>query len=114
LKVQADKQRIAQVFANLLTNAIKYSSPASEIVMQVRRDDRFALVDVIDQGSGIPAEALPHLFDRFFRVRETQRSATGLGLGLFISRRIIEAHGGQLTVVSAPGRGSTFTVSLPL
>jgi signal transduction histidine kinase len=102
------------VFANLLTNAVKYSPGGREIVVRVERDGAAARVQVIDQGVGVPAEALPRLFDRFYRVSETARGASGLGLGLYISRRIVEAHGGTIAVASVPGQGSTFTVTLPL
>ena len=73
-----------------------------------------AHVAVIDRGVGIPPEALPHLFSRFYRVAATAERAQGLGLGLHITRRIVEAHGGRIGVESEPGRGSTFTVTLPL
>ena len=69
---------------------------------------------VIDRGVGIPREALPHLFGRFYRVAGAAEHARGLGLGLYISRRIVEALGGWIEVESEPGRGSTFTVTLPL
>jgi PAS domain S-box-containing protein len=114
LVVLADSHRLGQVFANLLTNAVKYSPGGREIVVRVERDGAAARVQVIDQGVGIPAEALPRLFDRFYRVSETARGASGLGLGLYISRRIVEAHGGTIAVASVPGQGSTFTVTLPL
>jgi PAS domain S-box-containing protein len=112
--VQADRHRLAQVFANLLTNALKYSPGGGEVVLRVERGAGEARVHVVDQGVGIPPEALPRLFDRFYRVRETAGHAQGLGLGLYISRRIVEAHGGRIAVESEPGRGSTFTVTLPL
>lgn len=112
--VLADQQRLRQVFANLLTNAIKYSPEGSEIVMRVVRGDGDVRVTVADQGVGIPPEALPRLFDRFFRAEGAAGQAQGLGLGLYITRRIVEAHGGSISVESEPGRGSTFTVTLPL
>jgi signal transduction histidine kinase len=69
-------------------------------------------VSVIDQGPGIPEDALPHLFERFYRVANNQH-AQGVGLGLYITRQIVEAHGGSIAVTSSPGSGSTFTISLP-
>jgi len=112
--VRIDRQRLAQVFANLLSNAFKYSPVASEVVLLVSRHADEARIAVVDQGSGIPAEAMPHLFDRFFRVEANARQAQGLGLGLFITRRIVEAHRGRISVASELGRGSTFTLTLPI
>jgi PAS domain S-box-containing protein len=112
--VSIDRQRLAQVFANLLTNAIKYSPGGSEVLMRVSRHADEALVAIIDQGVGISADALPHVFDRFFRAEASARQVQGLGLGLFITRRIVEAHGGAISVSSEVGRGSTFTVKLPV
>jgi signal transduction histidine kinase len=114
LTVLADPQRLGQVFANLLTNAIKYSPPGSEILVRVMPGPREVSVSVVDQGAGIPREALPHLFDRFYRATGSARSASGLGLGLYITRQIVESHSGKISVESEPGRGSTFTVTLPL
>jgi signal transduction histidine kinase len=68
---------------------------------------------VRDQGVGIPPDALPHLFDRFYRVRATAARARGLGLGLYITQQLVRAHGGRIAVASELGRGSTFTVTLP-
>lgn len=114
LPVLADRQRLGQVFANLLTNAIKYSPEGGEITVSLSREAGEARVAVRDRGVGISPEALPRLFDRFYRVAATAGGASGLGLGLYIARRIVEAHGGRLTVVSTLGAGSTFTVALPL
>jgi signal transduction histidine kinase len=112
--VTADRQRIGQVMTNLLTNAIKYSPEGGEIVVLIDTEADRARVAISDRGVGIPAEALPHLFDRFYRVTETTNTASGLGLGLYISRRIVEAHDGSIEVASHLGQGSTFTILLPL
>lgn len=112
--VLADPQRLGQVFANLLSNAAKYSPAGSEIAVRITVEGARARVAVTDRGVGIPAEALPHLFTRFYRVEDTAGQATGLGLGLYLSRRLAEAHGGGIDVESEPGAGSTFTVALPL
>jgi PAS domain S-box-containing protein len=114
VRVWADQHRLRQVFANILTNAIKYSPDGSEIVLRVTQAGADVHVAVTDHGVGVPAEALPHLFDRFYRAEGASKQAAGVGLGLYITRRIVESHGGRISVESAPGRGSTFTVTLPL
>jgi PAS domain S-box-containing protein len=109
-----DRDRLAQVMQNLLTNAIKYSS-GGEIVTQVTAVDHEARVSVTDHGTGIAPEALDRLFSRFYRTEAASDSTTqGMGLGLYISKGLIEAHGGRLWVESALGQGSTFTFTLPL
>lgn len=112
--VMVDQQRLGQVLSNLLGNAVKYSPAGSEIWVRVTSGEREASVSVVDHGVGIPAGALPHLFSRFYRVAATAEGAKGLGLGLYISRELVEAHGGRISVESEPGVGSTFTVSLPI
>lgn len=114
LMVSADQQRLGQVVTNLLTNAIKYSPEGSEITVRVTLHMQEARISVADHGIGIPPDALPHVFERFYRVAGGTGRVPGLGLGLYISRRIIEAHGGRIDVESAPAYGSTFTVTLPL
>jgi len=108
-----DADRICQVIQNLLMNAIKYAE-GGEIVVRARARGAAVEISVADRGSGIPAEALPHLFDRFYRA-ETSRAgnAQGLGLGLNIAKSLVEAHGGEMTVESSLGKGSTFTFTLP-
>ena len=113
--VDGDTARIEQVLLNLLTNATTYAPEGGEIAVRVWRDAGAALVSVHDQGIGIAADELPHLFDRFYRSphAEIMRSG-GMGLGLYISREIITRHGGTIWAESAAGAGSTFTFSLPL
>lgn len=111
--VRADAHRLNQVVSNLLTNAIKYSPEGAEVTVRVARTEGEAHLSVEDRGVGIPPEALPHLFDRFYRVNGTTGTVQGLGLGLYISRRIVDAHGGRIEVASETGRGSIFTVTLP-
>lgn len=113
--VRADTDRLRQVLANLLSNAIKFSPRGGTVTVGARVRDHAVEVWVADQGVGIPAEALPHLFTKFFRVdnRDT-RSIGGTGLGLALVKQIIEAHGGRIWVESAMGQGSTFFFSLPL
>jgi signal transduction histidine kinase len=113
--MQVDAGRIGQVLDNLLTNAIKFSNPGSEVSVRVSRDDRALLIAVEDHGLGIPADELGNLFQPFGRtsVRPTGgESSTGLGLA--ISRRIVEAHKGRIEVDSTGGLGSTFRVILPI
>jgi len=108
-----DRERLVQVFSNLLSNAIKYSPEGGEIVVSIRQSEHDAQVSISDQGIGIPAAAMPRLFERFYRVEEAGRTIKGLGLGLYITRSLIEAHGGRITVSSEANRGTTFTFTLP-
>jgi PAS domain S-box-containing protein len=107
-----DRDRLAEVLDNLLGNAIKYSPDGGEIVVGVTLTEGEARLSVADQGVGIPGETLPRLFERFHRGAGTGTS--GLGLGLYIARMLVEAHGGRIEVQSVPGDGSIFTVRLPL
>ncbi|HYI14986.1 MAG TPA: ATP-binding protein [Thermomicrobiales bacterium] len=109
-----DAERLVQIFSNLLSNAVKYSPDGGNIVVTVERVDDIAHVSIADQGIGIPSEALPRLFERFYRVEDTGHlGIEGLGLGLYITRSLIEAHGGQISVTSDAGHGSTFSFTLP-
>ncbi|MBI2954932.1 MAG: GAF domain-containing protein [Chloroflexi bacterium] len=113
--VMADPGRIEQVLTNLLTNAAKYSGPESEILVRAQARPKEVVVAVTDHGPGIPPEDIPKLFTRFYRT-EAARAASpeGLGIGLYISRGLIEAHGGRIWVESEPGKGSTFCFTLPV
>jgi signal transduction histidine kinase len=108
----ADPERLERVMVNLVTNALKYSAPQSEVVLEVSSREGDVALAVSDRGIGIAPEDLPHLSERFFRARGARRPE-GLGLGLYIARRLVEAHGGTLEVESVLGRGSTFRVVLP-
>jgi signal transduction histidine kinase len=113
--VEGDRARLKQVVVNLLDNAIKYTPSGGHIALSVRREGAYAVLDVIDNGIGIPAEALPHVFKRFFRVDGSRsREQGGAGLGLSIVKSICSAHGAVIEVTSAPGRGSTFRIKQPL
>jgi PAS domain S-box-containing protein len=112
VSIVADQHRVAQIFNNLFSNATKYSPAGADVLVTVTVDAPLARVRIADRGVGIPAEALPHLFDRFFRARTAPKQ--GLGLGLYITRRLVEAHGGTIAVESEVGRGTAFTVSLPV
>ena len=109
-EVMADADKVEQVLSNLVENAAKYASPRGLRIEGSVSDDGIA-VAVTDSGEGIPAEDLPRVFERFFR-REEGRP-TGTGLGLWISRGLVEAHGGGLTANSVVGEGSTFRLTLP-
>ena len=111
--VPGDRNRLKQLLLNLLTNAIKYNQRGGKIFIRLsRHDDRIELA-VQDTGRGIPAESLPHIFERFYRVPEREGRGGGTGLGLAIAKRIVESHQGEIRVESEAGQGSTFTVSLP-
>jgi PAS domain S-box-containing protein len=114
-QICADADRLRQVLSNLLSNAVKYSPKGGQITLGARQEGNEVLAWVADQGVGIPQEALPRLFKKFFRVdnRDT-RTIGGTGLGLALAKQIIEAHGGRMWVESRLGVGSTFLFTLPV
>ncbi len=112
--VMADEDRIRQVITNLISNALKYA-PGGNITIRGSEKDHYALISVIDEGPGLSAEDLVHVFDRFYRSKKTSNSVKGTGLGLFLCKAIIEAHGGKISVVNRDDRsGAVFTFRLPL
>jgi signal transduction histidine kinase len=111
--VLADPERIERVLVNLVSNALKYSTPGTPVVLTVQPRDGEAVVSVVDQGPGIPPEEIPRLFQRYRRA-DAGRKTGGLGLGLYIARLIVAAHGGRIWVESEVGVGSTFSFTLPL
>jgi len=111
--IVGDAQRLHQVMLNLVGNAVKYCRPGDEVTIMVRSEEDRLVVSVADTGPGIPAEALPHIFERFYRVPDVRRTL-GAGLGLTIARQIVEAHGGEIHVSSEEGQGTTFTFMLPV
>ena len=113
VEVNADKHRLLQVFNNFLTNAIKYSPKADKVLIRLAIQKGRLVTSVTDFGEGIPANKIPHIFNRYYRI-ENIRGTEGLGLGLFLSREIIIAHGGEVWVESEEGKGSTFFFSLPI
>jgi signal transduction histidine kinase len=111
-EVVADELQLERVITNLLANAIKYTPSGGSITVSTGHREGRISVAVQDTGRGIPPDELPHLFEKYRRVREAKRTE-GTGLGLFIAKTIVEAHGGDIRVESAPGAGSTFTLLLP-
>ena len=107
----ADPDKVEQVLTNLVENACKYAS-AKGLQVNAEHVDRQVAVSVADQGDGIPTDDIPRVFDKFFR--RSEGKPTGSGLGLWISRGLVEAHGGRLSATSIPGQGTTFRFTLPL
>jgi len=112
-RIMADRARLKQVFINLLDNAIKYNREGGSVTVRLSADDEHITAQVTDTGEGIPAQDLPYIFEKMYRVERRQgRPVEGSGLGLSIVRRIVEQHGGSISVQSGEG-GTTFTVILP-
>lgn len=110
-----DRNRLGQVFTNLLANAIRYNQEGGQVDVRVERVNGHAVVSVSDNGIGIPEADLPHIFERFYRVDKARaRSEGGTGLGLAICQSVVEAHGGQMLARSQPAHGTTLEVRLPL
>ncbi len=108
--LEADPQRLERVLVNLISNALKYSP--GEVKVRAFQQERNVLVSVSDEGPGISQADLPHIFEKYYRASGAA-SQDGLGLGLYISRLLVEAHGGRIWVESAPGKGCTFNVAMP-
>jgi heavy metal sensor kinase len=114
IRIRGDEVRLREVFYNLVDNAIKYTPEGGTVEIRLGRQDKVALVTVRDTGIGIPAEHLPRVFDRFYRVDKARsREQGGTGLGLSIARSIVVAHGGQIEIMSTLGQGTLCTVMLP-
>ena len=114
-KVYWDEDRINEVLGNLLSNAFKFTPRGGRVALAVTPVDDKVVITVNDNGAGISAEHLPHIFDKFFQADNQAQAATkGTGLGLAIAREIVEAHGGDITVESRVGEGTTFVVTLPI
>jgi signal transduction histidine kinase len=108
-----DERRILQVFSNLLANAMRHTSPQGRVTLAAQAEKDAVIFTVEDTGTGIPAEHLPRIFDRFWHYRQGT-AGKGTGLGLAIARGIVEAHGGRIWVESPPGQGATFRFTVPL
>ena len=113
-EITGDSERLAQVVTNLLTNAIQYNQPDGKVRVKLEAQNGLAVLTVMDTGQGIAAEDLPRVFGRFFRADESRTGAGNAGLGLAITKAIVEAHGGTIEVASANNTGTTFTVRLPI
>ncbi|MCH7593368.1 MAG: GHKL domain-containing protein, partial [Chloroflexi bacterium] len=111
--VTADRVMISQVVSNLVSNAIHASNEGDEVSVVIERTSEGTRLSVTDTGRGIEAEYIPHVFERFYKV-DASRADGGTGIGLAIVKHIAQAHGAEVSVQSAPGRGSTFTVTFPL
>jgi signal transduction histidine kinase len=113
VEITADEKKIQRVIVNLVSNAIKYTPDEGEVFIDTSVQGKYAVVDIRDTGYGIPADELPHIFDRYSRVKKHQTVAIGTGLGLAIVKSLVEAHNGEISVTSEEGVGSTFTIKLP-
>ena len=114
LEITGDAERLAQVVTNLLTNAIQYNNADGQVRVKLAAQPGLAVLTVADTGPGIAAEDLPRVFGRFFRADQSRTGAGNAGLGLAISKAIVEAHGGTIEVASEKNAGTTFTVRLPI
>jgi signal transduction histidine kinase len=112
--VAADRSSVSEVLSNLIDNAIKYSHDGGQIEISAAEQDGFVAISVRDHGIGIPAVVANNLFSKFYRSHRSRDSVGGTGIGLFISRGIVESHGGHIDVESTEGEGSTFTFTLPI
>jgi signal transduction histidine kinase len=112
--VLADHGKIKQVLLNLLTNAIKYNRDGGHIYVSGEVNGKRLILGVRDTGKGIPPESMPRIFEKFYRVPDSEGWSQGTGLGLAIAKRIVESHGGKLNVESTVNVGTTFSFSLPL
>jgi two-component system phosphate regulon sensor histidine kinase PhoR len=113
LRARVNAPLLEQALVNLIDNAVKYSGPESLVQVEAGQRNGQVVINVTDQGAGIPKEHLPRLFERFYRVDASRsRKIGGTGLGLAIVKHIAQAHGGKVEVESTPGQGSSFTISL--
>jgi signal transduction histidine kinase len=113
LSIWADPDALERILSNLIGNALKYSPADAPVAVVLEASDEGAKLSVRDNGEGIASADMPHLFERYYRVQSTVRKANGLGLGLYITKGLVTAHGGRIEVESELGKGSTFTFYLP-
>jgi two-component system phosphate regulon sensor histidine kinase PhoR len=113
-KIVADRARIGQVVGNILDNAVKYSPYGGQVIVRLKPQDGYYQVSISDQGLGVSPELFDHIFERFYRVHNTAtQQLSGIGLGLYVAKAIIERHGGRIWLSSNQGVGSTFHFTLP-
>lgn len=112
--VMGDKVNLAEVFVNIIGNALKYSPDGAKVHVRARQEEQAVIIEIEDMGIGIAKEDLPHIFDGFYRGKSGQAAATGHGIGLAVARQIVEAHDGSIAVESELGKGTTFTIRLPV
>ena len=112
--VVADYNRLERIFINLLSNALKYSAPGAPVIVRAQQEDGMIHVSITDEGLGIPPEERPNLFKRYYRAKSTRTMEEGIGLGLYITKLLVEAQGGRVWVESEVGKGSTFSFTLPV
>ena len=112
--MNGDEGTLVETLVNLLSNAVKYSYPGSQIQVKAAEQQGSLMLSVADTGIGIPKDEQPHIFDDFYVGKTGQQVEKSSGLGLAITRRIVQAHGGTIILDSEPGRGSTFTICLPI
>jgi signal transduction histidine kinase len=110
--IQTDPDRLAQALGNLVNNAVKFTPQGGKVSLEITQEDNIIIFRVYDTGVGIPAEDQPHLFTPFYRSVQPSWKAPGLGLGLSITKSIIESLGGKISIKSQPGQGSTFSITL--
>jgi signal transduction histidine kinase len=113
-KAEFDRAKVVQVLRNLVSNAVKFTPEGGQVSVDVRRRDADWIIRVSDTGMGIPKEALPKIFERFYRVKRRGKQIKGTGLGLAIVHKIVMMHGGTIEVESQVDQGTTFTVLIPL
>lgn len=114
LQIYADREQMARVLLNLIANAVKYTPAGGAVAVTIYREGSRAVIEVRDTGYGIPSEELPYIFDRFRRGERLKEKAPGTGLGLAITKALVAEHGGEISVRSEVGKGSLFTVHLPI
>lgn len=112
--IAADKNSVGEVLSNLIDNAIKYSNEGGQVTVKARPISRFIEVQVIDRGIGMPSSVLPNLFHKFYRSHRSRETVAGTGIGLYISKAIVESHGGSIEVRSTESEGSTFSFTIPI
>ena len=113
VRLRAATDQLTELFVILLDNAVKYSPTKTTVILSSQKTDSQVEIKIADQGQGIASKDLPHIFDRFYRA-DSSRSSSGYGLGLSIAKHIVASHHGTISATSKPGRGSTFTILLPL